>query len=167
MGFSRFTKPLDVQVVIAEYKNRIDRYKKFIEFSNKVGEILKNFDGKSYSKRIETAIKKALPEYQIYMEHVASQYYINIRGNGISYEDKIHIFIGYSDRIFKYDDYVNQYNRLESTIKSIEQHKNGIAKIPEMVERYNKLLSDVRQLTDDAEAYNMEYTFDLVCNGSR
>lgn len=65
------------------------------EIADKVLEVLKPFDGKTISKRMASAVQKALPEYTIYYKSDYGMFHINVWGNGISYNEMLSFLIGY------------------------------------------------------------------------
>jgi hypothetical protein len=53
------------------------------------------FDGKPITKRIATAVEKALPEYTVYYERQYGMFHVIIWGNGIEYGDRLSLLLGY------------------------------------------------------------------------
>lgn len=128
--------------------------------------VLKSFDGKTISKRIETAIKKALPEYTVYYGKSYSWYEVRIWGNGIKYDNSITLNLGYlrdtdtlnfdwfvKNNKFLYlekermdilvavsDDSLHELNtKYEEYLSIKEQFKNFISEFPYPVSQYFKL----------------------------
>ena len=70
-----------------------------IALYDKLYEHLAKFNGKTYSKRIETHIQKCLgDEYSVYLQYTASLVYLNIIKRGE--QDWTRFHLGYSDRLF-------------------------------------------------------------------
>lgn len=58
-------------------------------------ETFKPFEGKPISKRLATALQKAMPEHTIHYEKEFGMYHIKIWGCGIHYNDRMSFLIGY------------------------------------------------------------------------
>lgn len=58
-------------------------------------ETFKPFEGKPITKRLATALEKAMPNHTIYYEKEFGMFHIRIWGNGIEYKDRLSFLIGY------------------------------------------------------------------------
>lgn len=66
-----------------------------IDLFNQLVEIFKPFEGKKISKRLATAIEKALPDYTVSYSTDYGHYSIRIWGNGIDFNERYDFLIGY------------------------------------------------------------------------
>ena len=135
------TKPLEVSTIITAIREQQEKYYKQVWVLNKVLPILRQFEGKKMSKRIETAVLKELTGYTVYYGHKYSWYELKIWGNGISYDDMVSLNLGYNE-IFTYEEFercskcyflnVNRYDELNKYINQPEI-------LQTMVDKYNEL----------------------------
>ncbi len=63
--------------------------------SEQIAEIVKPSEGKTISKRIATAIEKALPAHTVYWNTDYGMFHVSIWGNGIEYNDRKRYLVGY------------------------------------------------------------------------
>lgn len=68
-----------------------------IELFNQLVEIFKPFEGKKISRRLATAIEKALPEHTVSYNTDYGHYNIRIWGNGIDFNERYDFLIGYDN----------------------------------------------------------------------
>jgi hypothetical protein len=82
----------DVRKIIQAAIDR-DREEPF----GRVLDALRPFEGKKITKRIATAVEKAIPEYTVYYDggkNVSGIYHLTIWGNGISMDQRIQLYLG-------------------------------------------------------------------------
>jgi hypothetical protein len=80
--------PRDVLKVIESVENYIVEQERDLDVWQKVMEVLKPFDGKIISKRIETAVKKIFPSFTLYLEN-EFLVIIHIWGGKIGYNKRL------------------------------------------------------------------------------
>lgn len=112
--------------------------------------ILRRFDGKKITKRIETAIKKELPEYTISYGFTYSWYSLKIWGNGISWDDKIDLQLGYNE-FFDMDEYIrlNQRYYLESErYNTLQGYLDDLSKLKELVALHTEVKDMIKKFEE-------------------
>ena len=83
--------------LLAAVSEQYDRESDGIALHNTVMEILETMDGKKITKRIETAVKKALPDHTVFYNNDYGMFHLAIWGNGIEYNDRENMCLGYAD----------------------------------------------------------------------
>jgi len=161
--YAQFAKPIDLEKVTKELRDRTDKYNTDYELYRRVLGVLKTLDQWTYTKRISTAIEKAMPGYSARLERIASL--INLRVWPSSYlNGEIRIFLGYeSEPRFEFERFYEREHKSWDLLKesAIKQEK-GLERVPELVSRYNMLLVDLKNLVDAATECGFEYDFDLL-----
>ena len=131
--------------------------------------LLRPFQGKKITKRIETALDKHDPNLYYKIYDTAGMSYLHVykreeRGG----TELVRFFMAYHSEGNIYDETKFMKSNSSDTRKeSIETLKKCFDKLPSLVERYNKLLDDANALVDDAKAVGLEYDFDIICRGSK
>jgi hypothetical protein len=168
MGYVQFMKPLTVEAIQNKVNASISHLANMSVMYQKVIPVLAPFAGKAISKRMETAMKKALPDYVVSMNSGLSTV-ISIWGNGIDYENRISCYLhtlGFNNGGFDYQKFVDGCN-IAGLEKSIKQLQDGYNGIEGYVNRYNTLLQQSQELVSESAAYGMEYDFDLALNARK
>jgi len=93
----QFEKKLDVGKVNDAIQKRIESAELNFKLWKVVQSALLKFEGKTISKRIETEIKKLLPDNTIYYDNNYGMYHIVIWGNGIKYDNRLSFLLGYAN----------------------------------------------------------------------
>ncbi len=93
--------------------------------------ILKKHVGKKMTKRIVDDIKSVKPEWNVYIERVASMSYLNVQGPGVELHnnERFRFFLGYGNML--------EAERLEQELNSFEKLRgcdNGKQDIDRIVE---------------------------------
>jgi hypothetical protein len=166
-GFAQFAKPIILNEMIKSIQDRINKLACRYDLFQSFIPVLKKFEGKKISKRIETALKEAFPKYNINLHEIANMVYIYIWGNGIEYGNRESFFVCYLESeqgLYHEDSFVNKHNGdIGNILECISKLKQGLIEAPKLVERYNKLLKEAQVLVDDAEKVGQEYDYDIIC----
>lgn len=112
----------------------------------RAAEVLKSFDGKKCSKRMETAFKKLYPDYTVYSGNRYSYYEMRIWGNGIGYQDSIDLVVSY-DENFDYEKFINNNQRyfLEAErYAKLEELKNNSNEIQDLIYQYESIENQIK-----------------------
>jgi hypothetical protein len=163
MSYIQFVKPLDLHDLIVSIQSRVNNYQRNYEIFQKIVVVLKKFEGKNVTKRIQTALKEAMPGYNIYLKSIASMTNIEVWGGDIEYQNGPHILLCYNDHpIYSEDTFVNKHNSGFADVPStIEKLKQGLVNAPALVDRFNQILKDAQELEAEAKKYELEYDFDI------
>lgn len=167
MPYVTYMKPLTVSDIAKKQTEYIDSLILRIKYLKKILPILKVYDGKKITKRIETACKALLAEdntFTLVMDKPYSfgKFQIMIWGGKLKYEARITFDIGKDN--FDYAEFVKD-NDIVTLSTNIAMLHVSISKIPEFVDRYNTILAASQKLVNDStEYYQLEYCFDIVIN---
>jgi hypothetical protein len=132
-------KPLEVTTILDSINAQKEKYFKQMCICNKVIPILREFHGKKITKRIETAVVKAMPEYTIYFGHKYSWWELKIWGNGLSYDESVSLNLGY------YDTFTNEeFDRCSPCMygewyNNLNIYTDHPELLQTMVDKYNEL----------------------------
>lgn len=110
-------------------------------------ELLKSFDGKKCSKRMESAFKKLYPDYTVYSGRRYSYYELKIWGNGIKYQDSIDLLISY-DEVFNYEKFLynNQRYFLEAErYQKLQEVKEDKSQIENLISEYQSIKNQIEE----------------------
>lgn len=151
----RYKEPfqLDSAAVCAKLDLSSDLYRDQLEIYNVVLEVLKPFDGKQISKRIATAIQKALPKNTVYYsakEH--SWVEVSIWGNDLPYDNAVRINLGYGaelvlEKVIESNlRYGLHAQRIENIAALRDTVPARVAKYNAAVEAYDKALLEMKDL---------------------
>lgn len=114
-------------------------YEKKLSVVKTVLDAIKAQDGKTFSKRVETAARTALPDHTVYYQD-SGMIYLDVWGPGIEYNSRVHLFLGdksngrYSDKAAR-EKHAVGYLKLESRIAEL---KATLPELDAMVAEYNK-----------------------------
>jgi hypothetical protein len=90
--------------IVAALKAEIEQDKKYYDLHQKCADVFKAFEGKQITKRMESALKKAYPEWTIYYSAEYGMYHIKVWGLACgrpSYDNAQHMLLGYeSDPVY-------------------------------------------------------------------
>jgi hypothetical protein len=164
-GFVQFAKPIVLAEMTKSIQERIDHLQYRYDTFHKLIPILKKFDGKKVTKRLETALKEAFPEDRIHLRYIGSMTYIDVIGKGKEYADKESFFVCYDSEggIYVEENFSHKHNGdIENILECIRRLKQGLIEAPALVERYNKILKEAQVLVVDASTVGMEYDFDIL-----
>ena len=146
----------DVVKVIESVQNYIAEMERDLEIWQKVMKVLKDFDGKVISKRIETAVKKILPDYTLYLEN-DSLVTIQIWGADVGYNKRIAIYLRHNEKVYNhkktlensgYFPFIPEKNeRLRASLM------NDARVIKELVGDFNNCVKRLQAVNEEAERY--------------
>ena len=115
MEISTFARVNETEIK-EKLKEKIKRLETLDFVFNNVLEVLKSFEGKKPSKRIQTAVWKKLPLYSVVVmknQFFPERYTLTIWGNGLTWQDGFVIDISTSDyHLINLENirYINQRN---------------------------------------------------------
>ena len=156
MEISTFKRVNETEIKEA-LKERIKRSETFDLLFNNVLEVLKSFEGKKPSKRIQTAVYKKLPLYNVSVmknQWFPERYTLTIWGNGLKWND-FTIDISSSDyQLINLENikYVNQRNNYteeermkdKKALRNIKIYCRKYLNIQEKVKKFEQELSEVK-----------------------
>ena len=160
----QFEKPLDTDSVNAKIQARIIEAHFNYDLWKKIESACKKFEGKQFSKRIETEIKKLLPDYTVYYES-GYMYHLVIWGNGIDYNNRKSFMLGYdSNPVFSSSEFLrlNMWAELElGRAEKLESIDKTI--LANEIYRWNEGLELLQGVYKWAEKNDLNYTagFDI------
>ena len=148
--------PRDVVKAIESVENYIVEQERDLEIWQKVMEVLKPFDGKAVSKRMETAVKKALPDYTLYLDN-DFLVTIQIWGSDVGYNKRIAIYLRHDEKVY------NHAKTLENSgyFNFIQEKNQGLRAslmndarvIKELVGDFNNCVKRLQAVNEEAERY--------------
>lgn len=119
--------------------------------------ILKKFDGKQVTKRIETQVKNAFPDYTIFMDDSSvSTVRLHIWGLAIPYDNRLSIFVSYNNQLgcFEYDKYIQGNGHVLSVYdQTIKNYKHGLLHIDSIVSEYNTAAKQIEVAKHNLNTY--------------
>lgn len=141
---------------IAIYKNQLYMY-------NVASEVLKDYDGKKISKRMATAIQKAIGDkYYVYYDTRYNLKHINIEPyQRINQYDSCRLLIAYDEEIFNFEKFQSKAKCYSLNAERIPKLELGLTHIPEMIAKRDKIIEQIEELKDQAESYEMAYDFKI------
>lgn len=155
----QFEKPLDSKEVFNKLQERIINQQFNYDLWKKVESVLQKFDGQKITKRIETALKKELPEYTINFENMYSYYNIYVWGNGIEYNHRKSYLIGYFDNPIVNKENLVKFNmswELEES-RSIKLSTISEYEIENKVNTWNDGLNKMQSVYEWTEKTELNY----------
>jgi hypothetical protein len=162
----QFVKPLDSQTIYNSIQKRIIEAKFNYALWKKIEKIIEKFDGKQLNKRIDTALKNALPEYTIYANFEYTMFKVTMWGNGIDYNDRKTFYLGYHSHPYldmvKVKESNMSFELEEQRAKNLEEVT--LKAIEEKVNIWNEALTKMQSCYKWAEGFEIQYTsygFDL------
>lgn len=161
-----FVQPKNRFTVLEEVESRIKRMERDLFLVNKLQEVAKKHDGRKITKRIETDLSKlpGMEAYAIFYVKEHGMYHIRIWGDGVPYDERFSSLLGYESEggvlnLEQWTEY-NQCHFLDADrIKQLEAGKRNISLL---VNNWNKALRELQAVHKKAEAFKLEYDFDLT-----
>jgi len=164
----QYEKTKDFEAV----KKEIEQYiaKQEIEFLiySQVMNIIKEFNGKDITKRIETRLKKELPQFTFSLEN-GSLIIIHVWGNGIDYSQRINIYLRQSKNEMLYNKYDHELTLQNSGYFPLIPKRNAKLKaslvndgkfLKSLIESWNNAISILQRINKEAE--NWEYPISSI-----
>lgn len=149
------TVQAQVNQVLEAIGKQMESYKFHMEILAIIEPVLKTFEGKKITKRIETAIQAALPTYTLYYGHPYSWYTLQLWNKNINFDQRINLNLGYDD-IFSMEAFIKsnqcyyldaeRYTELKEYIDHpalIEVLVRNQNSIKESLKMYESLIPDV------------------------
>jgi len=167
-GYIQYAKPVILDEVLRNTQKRIDNLQYRYDSFQKIIPILKKFEGKKVSKRIQTALQEAFPQDHIYLSSIASMEHVEIRGKDMDYNDRVSFLLCYlsdhSDKgIYHEETFIKDRNGdIGNILECIQKLNQGLIEAPKQVERYNQILQEAKALGEDATKVGLEYELDIV-----
>jgi hypothetical protein len=163
-----FSKPLDSLVLKQSINDRINKATFNHAAAIQVMNVLKDFDGKTISKRITTALTASMPGYSFYLDPPAfSSSHIKVYFKG---DQLFSIYLKIKPDSHKEYDHqatVQDNQWIQNTIASIDSLRLGLITVDHLVIKYNSILASAKQLAKDAELYNLQYDLDIANNSTK
>lgn len=163
MSYLMFKKPLDAKKVLEDMNKSIIWYKKSKEAYDIVKAVLfPKWDGKKITKRMfnDASEKLTAAGFRAIYDVTIGQYYIKVK-----YEDRDYFsfFLGYDSEgaILTLDRFLKSnggWNEHDQTAAKMEE---GKPKIDDITARWNAAIDILKGINKEAEAYNLQYTFDI------
>jgi len=130
-----------------------------------VAQVLQKFEGKPFSKRMETAIKKALPLNTVYYEKTSYHIEITIWGNGVKYDKRMVVRL--ASRLcedypnFNYVDFRerNQCHFLDH--ERLERSKSQLPELGNAVIQFNEALETIKSIQEKFTEHPLTYAFSV------
>jgi hypothetical protein len=162
----QFEKTLDANKIFENIQKEIGKERFNFDLWKKVEAILKKFDGKQINKRIEIALKVALPDNAIYYDNNYGMFHVRIWGNGIDYNDSKSYLLGYADNPILDMVKVLEHNQCWELEEGRANKKMSITleDIENQVKVWNEGLTKMQSVYNWAGQYGinyMSYGFDL------
>lgn len=161
-----FVQPKNRFKVLEEVNSRIKRMERDLYLVDTLQEVVKKHDGRKITRRIETDLKKlpGMEKLTIYYTKEHGMYRIIIWGDGIEYDDRFSSLLGYDSEggvlsLEKWRE-KNQCHFLDE--QRIKQLERGKKEIVGLCESWNKALKELQDVHKKAEAFKLEYDFDLT-----
>ena len=146
----------DVLKVIESVEAYIVEQERDLEIWQKVTEVLKPFDGKIISKRIETACKKIFPSFTLYLEN-ESLVIIHIWGGEIGYNKRINIYLRHDEKVYNHTKTLENsgyFNFIQIKNQSLRASlANDARVIKELVGDFNNCVKRLQAVNQEAENY--------------
>ena len=113
----------------------------YAEIYTAIIDVLKKFDGKEISKRIETALKAdpRLSPFSLSYHILAGMYQITFWGNGLAYEERNTVFLGYTS-----EHILNLENVMESNRGFLHCTLISMGTFDARIIKWNKMVTDLR-----------------------
>lgn len=162
--FVQYAKPIDLNKIRLDVEERITSLKFNYQVYGKLLPVLKKWDGKKITKRLQDAVARETG-YKVRLDQRLS------RQNYLEVEDEkagqsCRTFIGY-EGVFDYQRYAEDHSKADQNCKPIyEKLEKALNKLPQFVNRYNELLTASQELVKDACKVGMEYDFDILTKES-
>ena len=170
-GFVTYAKKLVAEYEMKKNQTDLDRMMTELCLLEDTTILLRPFQGKQITKRIETALDKHNPSMVYRIHRRSGMSYIHLyesKGEGKGRDDAAEFFMAYDSEGNIYDEakFLDR-NNIETRKASIEKLKKCFTVIPDFVERYNKILKEANALVDEATKVGLEYDYDIISRGSK
>jgi len=137
-----------LQSIIKDIKEYQDTLAHNINILSLIEPVIRTFDGKKITKRIETAVKKVLPEgYVTFYQFKYSWFELSIWGNGIKFDHSIRLTLGYNE-FFSFEDYVERNQRYyldKSRCEELDGYLNDPVYLKGLCDKKESLLKQMKE----------------------
>lgn len=159
-GFVQHAKPINLNKIRLDVEDRITSLKFNYHVYEKLLLVLKRWDGKKITKRLQDAVAKETG-YKVRLDQrITRQRYLEIEDEKSG--QKCRTFIGYGD-VFDYGRYTEEHSKPDQNCKPIyEKLERARNKLPQLVNMYNELLAASQRLVEDACEVGLDYDFDIL-----
>lgn len=163
--FIKYEKFKDTNDILASINHRIEIKKESLFLIGKVLEVAEKWNGKKITKRFGADIQKAVESegYTVYYRPQYGMFHIDVRYKAANTSDSnFSALIAYdSDPVVRLEK-VREHNRCytldEGRIERLEASKGNITLL---VSRWNKAITELKEVNTLAEQYELEYTFEI------
>jgi hypothetical protein len=159
-GFVQYAKPIDLNKIRLDVEERITSLKFNYQVYQELLPVLKKWDGKKITKRLQDAIARETG-YKVRLDQrIIRQRYLEIENEKSG--QKCRTFIGYDD-VFDYERYTEEHSKADQNCKPVyEKLERARNKLPQFVNKYNELLTASQKLVECACEVGMDYDFDIL-----
>jgi hypothetical protein len=159
-GFVKFAEPIDLNKIRLDVEERITSLKFNYNVYEELLPVLKKWDGKKITKRLQDAVAKETG-YKVQLD----QRIVRLRYLVIEDEksgQRCRTFIGYNE-VFDYECYAKEHSKADQNCKPVyKKLERARNKLPQFVDKYNELLTASQKLVEDACKVAMDYDFDIL-----
>jgi hypothetical protein len=156
----QFQKPLSAQEIFKHIQERIEDAKLNYSLWKIIQSECNRREGQTISKRIETAIKKVLPDYTIYYSYQFGMFHLVLWGNGIEYEKRKTFYLGYDNNpVFSAEQLLKSNMSYELELSRAEKLATlPYSEIVAQADQWNNALAMMQAINQWAEPYQINYT---------
>lgn len=167
---------INLPIAKAKIQNNLDYYKFLAEFDAEFIEVLKKFEGKEISKRIETALKKLIKDNKKFSEVLSYTSYNKRDDFGYRAEIEIKVedgAFGDEKRTMRYtlsnEDYIFSFEACKELTASfkfvqkwIAEYEDDLLKVDDVVGKWNAIIDQLDAIEPEmgkipSECYNSRY----------
>ena len=132
----------------------LDELKRQLEVTNAALEVIKTFEGKQITKRIGTAVQKALPDFTVYYGKPYGWYEVKIWGNGIEFGSGVSLLLAYREKSgtnLDFEEVLEKNRRYTLNENRIRELEHMLPYLPGLCDRWNAILDEINQLRAELE----------------
>jgi len=131
-----------------------------------VRDTLKPFDGKKINARIKTAVAKVLPLHTIYFDKRHGMFHLMIWGNGIEYDQRMDILLGYEESDFgTYQEHIFRLKPIKDLHRGFEYLATCYFCEGPRVDALERLKSKIPEMIEKKKAYEeAKERLEKICN---
>lgn len=159
----RYPQQVTIESQKEKVLNRITSYQMGLDIVKKCLPIIEKYEGKKITKHIATAISKEFPNARVWLDDNYGMFHLNVCLEGLPLDQKVSMLLGYKDSrpdvVMEKIIENNQCYLLNE--ERIPKLKEGISKIPSLIEKRNKAISLFQELFTECDRYEMTYDFDV------
>jgi hypothetical protein len=155
----QFQKAVSAQEIYKKVQERIEDAKLNYFLWKTIQKECERWEGKAISKRIETALKKILPDYIVVFENRYGMFQLYIWGNGINYDHRKQFLLGYETSPFFSAKQLldsNMCHELEAG-RAEKMATLTYTDIVDAADKWNNGLALMQEINTWAEPYELDY----------